>query len=274
MAMPTQMSSMVASIWIASTAAKAAVMFAVELVVRRVISLVNIGTNTATPKGAAKSRKSPYIPVPEPAVSAGKFDRTIFIKMVAFAPSPSPRIPRELARDRMLVDGEKKSIIPQPTPVSRSEIVKMCFGSKRSAKGPKRIEPRDMPRYIIEIAYPEMTELSGWVEFTNTIVLVIFACIKPCVRKSIITGKTNARRAMKGPMRIGFFAFFSVRTSPTKVIRAKTRTGKNSVDNHPKFCPKEGTHSNRLKKAITKNAPALSKSLKGFGVKVCFEWVK
>ena len=105
-------------------------------------------------------------------------------------------------------------------------------------------------------------------------VLVIFACIKPCVRKRIITDKTNAFLAMKCPIRIGFFAFFSVITSPRKAISVRTRIGKNSADNHPKFCPKEGTHSNRLKKAITKNAPALSKFLKGFGVTTCFEWVK
>ena len=105
-------------------------------------------------------------------------------------------------------------------------------------------------------------------------VLVIFACIRPCVRKRMITDKTNAFLAMKCPTRIGFLAFFSVVTSPRKAISVRTRIGKNSADNHPKFCPKEGTHSNRLKKAMTKNAPALSKSLKGFGVKSIFVWVK
>ena len=65
---------------------------------KRVISLVNRGTNTATPKGAAKSRKSPYVPVPSPALSGERFDNTIFIKIVALAPRPNPRIPRADAR--------------------------------------------------------------------------------------------------------------------------------------------------------------------------------
>ena len=48
-------------------------------------------------------------------------------------------------------------------PVSTSDMVKMRFGSKRSAKGPKRMEPRDIPTYNIEIAYPEIAVFVGWV---------------------------------------------------------------------------------------------------------------
>ena len=54
-------------------------------------------------------------------------------------------------------------MVPQPSPVSRREPVKIRFGSKRSARGPKRMEPRDIPIYIIEIAYPEMAVFVGWV---------------------------------------------------------------------------------------------------------------
>ena len=55
------------------------------------------------------------------------------------------------------------SIIPQPIPVKIRETVKMRFGSRRSASGPKIMEPRDIPRYIIEIAYPEITEFADCV---------------------------------------------------------------------------------------------------------------
>ena len=73
-------------------------------------------------------------------------------------------------------------------------------------------------------------------------VLVIFACINPWVRKRMITGRMKAFRAIKEPMRIGFFAFFSVRTSTTKVISAIVNTSRNGVDDQPKFCPKDGMH--------------------------------
>ena len=52
-------------------------------------------------------------------------------------------------------------MIPQPIPVSRREPVKMRFGSNRSARGPMRMEPRDIPTYIMEIAYPEMAVFVG-----------------------------------------------------------------------------------------------------------------
>ena len=98
-----------------------------------------------------------------PAVSTGRLERTIFIKIVAFAPRPRPKIPREVASRKTVAFLEKKSIIPQPMPVSRSEIVKIRFGSKRSARGPKRMDPSDIPTYNIEMAYPEIAVFVGWV---------------------------------------------------------------------------------------------------------------
>ena len=75
-------------------------------------------------------------------------------------------------------------------------------------------------------------------------------------------------------MRIGFFAFFSVTTRITKVISASISTSKNGVDVQPKFCPKDGTQSKRLKKIITKKAPTKSKFFKGFLTKACLGSVK
>ena len=46
-------------------------------------------------------------------------------------------------------------------PVSRREPDKMRFGSKQSARGPMRMEPRDIPTYMIEMAYPEMAVFVG-----------------------------------------------------------------------------------------------------------------
>lgn len=145
------------------TAISATDKFSFEFADRRAISLVNIGTKMATPNGAARSLKSPYIPVPLPAVPAGRLERTIFIKIVAFAPRPKPKIPREVASKNRLVVLENKSIVPQPMPVKRRELLKIRLGSKRSAKGPKIMAPSDIPTYIIEIAYPEMAVFVGCV---------------------------------------------------------------------------------------------------------------
>ena len=42
-----------------------------------------------------------------------------------------------------------------------SDIVNILFGSYLSVNGPNKIEPSAIPIYIIEIAYPEITLLSG-----------------------------------------------------------------------------------------------------------------
>ena len=105
-------------------------------------------------------------------------------------------------------------------------------------------------------------------------VLVILACINPCVKNRMITGRIKAFRAIKCPIRIGFFAFFSVITSAAKAISARVSTSRNRLDVQPKFCPKDGTHSKRLKKAMTKKEPMRSKSFSGFLTNACFGSVK
>ena len=90
----------------------------------------------------------------------------------------------------------------------------------------------------------------------------------------MITGRMKAFRAIKAPMRIGCFAFFSVTTRITKVISAKVSTSRNGVDAQPKFCPKDGMQIKRLKKAMKKKAPVRSKFFKGFLTKVCLGSVK
>ena len=90
----------------------------------------------------------------------------------------------------------------------------------------------------------------------------------------MITGRIKTFRVIKDPISIGFFAFFSVTISTTKVISAKVSTSRNGVDTQPKFCPKDGTHSKRLKNTMTKKAPTRSKFFKGFLTKVCLGSVK
>ena len=90
----------------------------------------------------------------------------------------------------------------------------------------------------------------------------------------MITGRTKAFRAIKDPIRIGFFAFFSVIIRSNKVISVRVSTSRNGADDQPKFCPKDGTHSKRLKNTMTKKAPTRSKSFNGFLTKACLESVK
>ena len=117
-----------------------------------VTRLVNNGTNTATPRGAARSLKSPYVPVPEPAVSFGTPDRTAFIKIVALPPNPNPKIPSEAASNTTEESVVNNSISAQPIPVRVSEPVSTYLGSYLSASGPIKTEPKAIPIYIIEIA--------------------------------------------------------------------------------------------------------------------------
>ena len=105
-------------------------------------------------------------------------------------------------------------------------------------------------------------------------VLVIFACINPCVKKRIITGRMKAFRTINEPMRIGLFAFFSIITRATNVIIVRVSTSINGVDDQPKFCPKDGTQSNRPNVTITKKAPIKSKFFIVFLTKVCLGSVK
>ena len=126
-----------------------------------VTRFVNRGTKTATPKGAARSRKRPYVPVAAPAFFVGISESTTLIKIVALAPSPKPRIQSEAASSKTEVTGENRSIKAHPIPVMIKDTLKIRFGSNLSASGPRRIEPRDIPIYIIDIAYPDITVFSG-----------------------------------------------------------------------------------------------------------------
>ena len=126
-----------------------------------VVLFVKSGTNTATPNGAARSRNKPYVPVAAPAFSAGTPKRTIRIKIVAFAPSPKPKTPKDSASRMTEVFAENKSISAQPIAVKAKEVAKIFFGSCLSAKGPSNTEPSDIPKYIMEIAYPDITVFLG-----------------------------------------------------------------------------------------------------------------
>ena len=95
---------------------------------------------------------------------------------------------------------------------------------------------------------------------TKTMRFVIFACISPCVRKRANTERINARLFIKLPLKIGFSAFFSTNKRSVKDIIAAIRTDIKANEFHPKFCPKDGTQSARLKKINTNMEPTQSKS--------------
>ena len=95
---------------------------------------------------------------------------------------------------------------------------------------------------------------------TKTMRFVIFACISPCVRKRANTERIKARLFIKRPRKIGFSAFFSTNRRIAKAITAAIRIDKKAMERHPKFCPKNGTQSARLKKIKTNMAPSQSKS--------------
>ena len=58
------------------------------------------------------------------------------------------------------------------------------------------------------------------------------------------------------------------------MIIVRVSTSINGMDVQPKFCPKDGTQSNRPNVAITKKAPIRSKFFIGFLTKVCLGSVK
>ena len=69
----------------------------------------------------------------------------------------------DAANSKIEVVGEKRSIRAHPRAVLTKDTLKIRFGSNLSASGPRRIEPRDIPTYIIDMAYPDITLFSGWV---------------------------------------------------------------------------------------------------------------
>ena len=158
----TKIISTIDNIWIDFTAASADVIIFVEAV-ELLIWFVKSGTNIATPNGIVKSLNKPYVPVAAPALSSERFDNTTFINIEAFPPSPNPNIPNDNASNITEVSTEKNNIIAHPTKVKGNEIDNILLGSYLSVNGPKIIEPEDIPKYIIEIAYPDITVLSGFV---------------------------------------------------------------------------------------------------------------
>ena len=105
-------------------------------------------------------------------------------------------------------------------------------------------------------------------------VLVILACINPWVRNSAITLKMKVLRFIKLLDKMGWVAFRSVRINPVKQAKDAISMIRNGVDIHPKFCPNEGTHNNKLKKIRIKTAPDKSKFCNIFLVDVWFREVR
>ena len=100
---------------------------------------------------------------------------------------------------------------------------------------------------------------SGWVYMRKTMMFVILACISPCVRNRAATDSKKALRAIKLPCKMGFSARFSAYISPNRETIAPISTPMKGAELQPKFCPKEGTHSTRLKNTSTSAPPRLSK---------------
>ena len=96
----------------------------------------------------------------------------------------------------------------------------------------------------------------------------MLACIKPWVKNRARMLKTKELRSIKWPDKIGCIAFRSAKTNPTKLTKAAPSTVKKGMEPHPKFCPKEGIHSNRLKNIRIRMAPDISKLCSGFLVDV------
>ena len=95
-------------------------------------------------------------------------------------------------------------------------------------------------------------------------VFVMFACMSPWVKNRASTLKINALRLIKLPDRMGWELFLSARARPARLTIAEISTMRNGVDVQPKFCPKDGIHSSKLKKIRIKTAPDTSKFCSGF----------
>ena len=87
----------------------------------------------------------------------------------------------------------------------------------------------------------------------------MFACISPCVSVSASTLRMKTRRRMKLPGRMGWTALRSASTRAASAISVAISTLRNAEDPQPKFWPKDGMHSIRLKKISTSAAPGVSK---------------
>ena len=69
---------------------------------------------------------------------------------------------------------------------------------------------------------------------------------------------------------MGCFAFLSAAIKPIRPMTAAIITPRNAFEVHPKFWPKDGMHSTKLKKISTSTAPILSKFCNGRLWEACF----
>ena len=66
-------------------------------------------------------------------------------------------------------------------------------------------------------------------------IFVIFACIRPWVRKRAAIDKMKDLRFINPPCRTGVFAYFSTNMSIASDNTAAIRTNKKALELHPKF---------------------------------------
>ena len=107
----------------------------------------------------------------------------------------------------------------------------------------------------------------------NTMMFVILACMKPWVRKRAKTERIKDFRLINCQFKMGFSAFFSAYNNPKSERKDATKTIKNHVDDMPKFCPKDGRQSTKLKKMNTQSEPAPSKFENSLLMAFSFPWV-
>ena len=75
----------------------------------------------------------------------------------------------------------------------------------------------------------------------------------------MMTDKMKFFRIINREDRIGFVALFSTINNPQRAITARIKTTIKLGESQPKFCPKDGMQSSRLKNKITKIEPSVSK---------------
>ena len=105
-------------------------------------------------------------------------------------------------------------------------------------------------------------------------VFVMFACMSPWVKNRARMLRIKALRPINLPERMGCALFLSASSRPKRLMIAAANTVRNGTDVQPKFCPKEGTHSSRLKKIRIKTAPGTSKFCGGLDLETCLREVK
>ena len=87
----------------------------------------------------------------------------------------------------------------------------------------------------------------------------MLACISPWVRNKARILRIKALRIINLPGRMGCIALLSATINTARLMTAAAITARNAFDVQPKFCPKEGIQSIRLKNMTTSAAPKPSK---------------